>query len=279
MLWLNNSELNVAVLDPVADRMRFGMRYCTGGYIWQVTDHRLGDLIAGPTYPYDFNWYDGTGLPDAFDTPLGNPDNPADPLLLGIGIGLFEKPAPCKTHPCPITNKEFCVWEVTEAATTMTFATKQTYLGWSLELTRTITLLRRTLRSETRVKNTGRGRIPLRWYPHPFMPLYPGGETCKLNVPVPISENEAFELLPNGFIGQKNLPWRGGYCQTVMVPQDRPVTFLQKHPKLGLLVVAADYVPSKIVIFGNRNSFSFEPYFEKGLDPGLEAAWSLTYEF
>jgi hypothetical protein len=54
MLWRNNSELNVAVLDPVSDQARFGMRYCTGGYIWQVTDHRIGDLIADPNYPYDF---------------------------------------------------------------------------------------------------------------------------------------------------------------------------------------------------------------------------------
>jgi hypothetical protein len=54
MLWRNNAEMNVAVLDPVSDQARFGMRYCTGGYIWQVTDHRIGDLIADPNYPYDF---------------------------------------------------------------------------------------------------------------------------------------------------------------------------------------------------------------------------------
>jgi len=32
-------------------------------------------------------------------------------------------------------------------------------------------------------------------------------------------------------------------------------------------------------IFGNRNSFSFEPYFEKALDAGAETAWSLTFDF
>ncbi len=38
MITLANDSLEVQFLDPVADRARFGVRYCTGGYIFQVRD-------------------------------------------------------------------------------------------------------------------------------------------------------------------------------------------------------------------------------------------------
>jgi hypothetical protein len=272
MLWLNNSELNVAVLDPAADQARFGTRYCTAGYIWQITDHRLDDLLTGPTYPYDFFAGHGAGIPDAFQNPLGNPDKTDDPLLLGLGIGIYDKPSN--------TVREWAAWDIKTTPTALTFSAKQTLYTWSLELTRTLTLIKRTLKSETRVKNTGAGLIPVRWYPHPFFPLPPSGETCKLNVPVTIPENNGYELLPNGFIGQKNLPWDGkGYFQVIDIPKDRPVTFLQKHPKLGLIAATIDYAPVWMPIWGNANTFSFEPYYEKALNPGDETAWSMTYDF
>ena len=82
MLSLGNRELEVTVLDPVADRDRFGVRYCTGGYIYQITDARVGELMSGPTFPDSFNWFDGQGIPDAFHlSPLREP-NSADPRVL-----------------------------------------------------------------------------------------------------------------------------------------------------------------------------------------------------
>ena len=45
MLSLRNDSLHVALLDPLADRDRFGVRYCTGGYIFQITDPRHGPLL------------------------------------------------------------------------------------------------------------------------------------------------------------------------------------------------------------------------------------------
>ena len=64
---LSNTDLQVELLDPLADQARFGIRYCTGGYIFQITDARHGPLLTGPTYPEDFNWFDGQGIPDAFN--------------------------------------------------------------------------------------------------------------------------------------------------------------------------------------------------------------------
>ena len=63
MFTLSSETLVVEILDPVADQERFGVRYCTGGYIFQVTDAQHGPLLSGPTYPHDFNWFDGQGIP------------------------------------------------------------------------------------------------------------------------------------------------------------------------------------------------------------------------
>ena len=76
MYELRNNSLSVTILDPLADQERFGVRYCTGGYIYQVEDARHGPLLSGPTYPDSFNWFDGQGIPDAFNlSPLRDPDS------------------------------------------------------------------------------------------------------------------------------------------------------------------------------------------------------------
>ncbi|HAR30115.1 MAG TPA: hypothetical protein DCR65_01245, partial [Gammaproteobacteria bacterium] len=86
MLELSNHELRVDILDPVADQSRFGVRYCTGGYIYQVSDRRHGPLLSGPTFPDSFNWFDGQGIPDAFNLgPLLSPSEPGRALIIGIG--------------------------------------------------------------------------------------------------------------------------------------------------------------------------------------------------
>ena len=90
MFELKNAALEVQLLDPVEDRERFGVRYCTGGYIFQVRDHRHGNLLSGPTYPDSFNWFDGQGIPDAFHLqPLRDPES-QDALALILGIGLCD---------------------------------------------------------------------------------------------------------------------------------------------------------------------------------------------
>jgi hypothetical protein len=276
MLTLNNAHLTVSVLDPVADQARFGARYCTGGYVFQVTDQHLGDLLSGPTFPHSFNWFDGQGLPESFRTHLLDPHNPSTPVAVGIGIGLIERAAE-RTAPKVI---DFCIWQVEEQPGWLRFTTTQSHLSWSFELTRELRLINRTLVSETCLKNTGQGAVPVYWFPHPFFPHDTSGECCKCNIAVRMPENPGYELMPNGFIRQKNLPWdRRGYFQELDFDKGRPLLVLQKHPKLGLLATTCSYAPAYFPIWGNQSTFSFEPYFEQQISPGDESTWSVTYDF
>ena len=118
MYTLSNDQLVVSILNPVADQSRFGVRYCTGGYIFQVSDARLGELMSGPTSPDSFNWFDGQGIPDAFNQhPLRDPKGNGETALI-IGIGL-----------CNLTERtvtEFCAWDVEQGSDAIRMTTTST---------------------------------------------------------------------------------------------------------------------------------------------------------
>lgn len=270
MLWLSNASLLLSVLDPIADQSRFGARYCTGGYIFQIADQREGDLLSGPTYPYSFNWFDGQGIPDSFRTHIVDPTDPTSPLELGIGIGTINKADGKVT--------EFCQWEVTESVDTLTFVTAQIFMGWSFRLTRILKLCGRSIVSETQLKNTGKETVPINWFPHPFFPHYITGEACKCNIGVRLPENPGYELLQNGFIKQKDLPWGRGFFQELDFDRGQALTVLQRHPKLGLIAASFSYAPSYFPIWGNKNTFSFEPYLQTDIASGVEVSWTVTYD-
>ena len=117
MFTLENETLEVSILDPVADQDRFGTRYCTGGYIFQITDSRYGALLSGPTYPDEFDWFNGQGIPDAFNLmPLTEPGD-SSPLGLIVGIGMCDLKAGTVT--------EFCSWELRREETSITMSTLQ----------------------------------------------------------------------------------------------------------------------------------------------------------
>src|SRR5215216_3057634 len=130
MYTLTSDSLEVAILDPLADQERFGTRYCTGGYIFQITDHRHGALLSGPTYPDSFNWFDGQGIPDAFNlSPLREPTAPdASALIIGVGV--------CDLRANQVA--EFCQWEVQQHTTSLVMRTSQAFQGFALELERAV---------------------------------------------------------------------------------------------------------------------------------------------
>lgn len=279
MITLKNESLSVSILDPVAEKDRLGVRYCTGGFIFQIEDvmekPARGILLSGPTFPESYNLHDGQGAPDAFQPHLvveqeadGTPTR-----VLGIGIGLID--------PKATLVVDRCVWDITQTREAVSFRTTQAAGGWEFGLERVLTLHGRTLRSESTLSNTGKRHVPFQWYPHPFFPHYPTGECCKVSVPLSVPDCPGYEMLPSGFIGMKHFPWKPteSYFQLVGFSGHAPIMFTQKHLVTSLATVVIDYTPSRLPIWANKNTFSFEPYLEHVLQPGESTRWSLTYDF
>ena len=271
MFSMKNDVLRVQVLDPVADQSRLGTRYCTGGYVFQIEDAALGDLLAGPTFPDSFNTYDGQGIPDAFRLgPIQRP-GASDGTALVIGVGL------CDLEGDRVL--EFCRWEVAQDATSLSFRTEQGFAEVRLELERRVSLLGRTVRSETWLRNRGGRPLPFRWFPHPFFPQPNGDELCRFNVPVSFPENAGYEVAENGFVRRKGWPWTEGHYQALDLPGDARLSVVQKHPKLGLLAATCSYIPTYVPIWGNPCTFSWEPFLDGWVGAGAVRQWAIDYDF
>jgi hypothetical protein len=251
------------------------VRYCTGGYVFQIEDAKAGALLSGPTYPDSFNWFDGQGIPDAFHlSPLHESQGPGPngrPLALVLGIGI-----------CDLQAKEvhaFCDWAVTQHPKRIAMKTEQEYESFAVELERTVSLEQRTVRSATRLRNRGKMPIPMRWYPHPFYPQPETDELLKLNLPLAEIEDEGYRLGENGFIARKGWPWDKGYYLPLNHRASTNLVVLQKHPLLGLVAATCSYIPDYFPIWGNPRTFSWEPFLERTVGPGQELAWWIDYEF
>jgi hypothetical protein len=292
MLKLANDQLEVSVLDPVEDRDRLGSRYVSGGYIYVVADRKLGVLTSGPGYPREEPppVFDGQGMPEAFRDPLrvggaASAELPAEgtPMLM-LGVGIVQSPGRPLAHGEVYPVREWTNWQVSwqqvPGGERLTMATRQQLGGWALELTRELTLSSRTLASVTRLANLGENGVSFRWYPHPFFPN-PRGEACKLNVTTGCPENPGYYLAESGWVNMKlDHEWdRRGHFQALTAGENERLVVLQRHPSLGLLAAECSYVPSFIAVWGNVNTFSFEPYTEQTVKAGETSTWSITYEF
>jgi hypothetical protein len=271
MFTLQNDTLTVTVLDPVTDRERFGTRYCTAGYIFQIADAVHGDLLSGPTFPDSFNTFDGQGIPDAFNlSPLRDPNRPG-PQALVLGIGL------CDLEQNRVVS--FDSWEQQRTDATAEFRTVHSALGYRVEVIRRVTLLGRTVRSWTMVVNHSEPTVPVRWFPHPFFPQPRGTELCAFNLTVGLPENPGYVLAGNGFLHRRGPAVTPGPFQALSHDGRAPLSVWQRHDKLGLVGARCDYVPAAFPIWGNANTFSWEPYFERGLFAGEAASWTVDYLF
>jgi hypothetical protein len=271
MLHLRNDELTIDVLDPVADRARFGVRYCTGGYVFQVHDKQRGELLSGPTYPASFNWFDGQGIPDAFNLgPLTSTKTTGEALIVGIGV--------CDLVARKV--KTFDEWRVTTGATELAFTMTQRYEQHALSLERKVSLAGRTVRSWTSLTNLAEGMLPIRWFPHPFYPQTATDDLLWVNAPLAWKDGEhGYGLERNGFIARRGWPWAEGKYLPLDHEATAPLVLLQRHPKLGLVGASLSYVPDYFPIWGNPQTFSWEPFLERTVGPAQSLAWWIDYSF
>jgi hypothetical protein len=285
MHFLSGDNLTVSILDPGADVTKLGSRYCTGGYIWQVTDTRLGELLSGPCYPGETNTFDGQGLPDMFFTPLLPENTPVGGEVACIGVGRVRRTSPREPFYVQYNPEviEFAAWEIAPTAENgLRFTTRQSFRGWAYQLERVVTLRGRALTSETAIHNTGADLLPVRWFSHPFFPHTPDDVLCRFSIPVSLPENPGFFLNPQGFITRKPAhDWQQGWYQSLdLHPTGEPsLTVTQKHPKIGQVTARTDFLPGLLPIWANASTFSFEPYFIQDLASGESAAWSIEYVF
>ena len=95
VLAFESDGLTVTLLDPEASVARLGSRYCSGGYVWQVTDARHGELFSGPCFPNpEPPPFDGQGLPEVFETALGADTAEVGDDVWVIGVGRVRRESP-----------------------------------------------------------------------------------------------------------------------------------------------------------------------------------------
>ena len=282
MLRLANADLSVDLLDPTdaTDQARQGVRYCWGGYIWQVNDARSGPLLAGPEWPKaDPLPFDGQGLPESFRHAEFGTNRP---LMLRDGRGWIigiGRVGPGTDGKLAVT--EPCTWHVTPTTAALEFCTSQSGDGYASQLTRHVALKGRTVVSSTQLTNTGEQPLPLHWFAHPFFALTDRLVTCDLPPGYGVAENPGYALDARNQLSMKRR-FDGvfdGHFEPLHIAPRQPLRVRLSHPKLAEIIFTADFTPDFCPIWGNGNTWSIEPYLMTELAPGATRTWTLSYEF
>jgi hypothetical protein len=278
MLRLENAELVIDLLDPIADRDRLGTRFCAGGFIWQVHDRSFGPLLTGPEWPNPSpSPLNAQGLPESFrhSTTAGQPLLWRDNIGLAPGAGELrrgESGGALLTHPCN--------WTVARTAEQVTFTTEQTVLDWNYALERRVRIERRKLTSVSRLSNHGRSPLVLEWFVHPFFALTEGRARVLLPAATTMHDNSGYELSDGGlsfrraFIGEND-----GHLDHLILPSGKPFRAEISHPILAYVRFETGFVPFKCVVWANGNTLSLEPFLALALAPGEVREWNVEYEF
>jgi hypothetical protein len=287
MLHLSNRDLTLDLLDPrdATDDKRQGWRYCHGGYVWQVTDAKLGPLVTGPSYPDEPTVYDGQGLPESFRHTRR--DNNArltwkGDTGLAIGAGTVTANSnPKAGAPESVLLGEASQWTVHPFVDHIVFQTRQTAAGVSYELSRKIELAGRTVSSFTSLTNVGDAPLSLQWFPHPFWALTEQRAQLKLPAGTTVQENGVFALAADGTLTFKRPfgPKPDNQFAILTLPPKTPLALSLNHPKLARVTFEVSYVPEDCPIWGNGHTISVEPYLALTLAPGETRHWHVKHGF
>ena len=282
MLTLRGAGLTVSVLEPSVDTARLGSRYVAGGYVWQVTDERHGELLAGPQFPAKEPWtFDGQGLPEVFETALGAERAKVGDEVYVIGVGRVRRESavrPFHVRDNPSVT-ERAAWALDVTDTRVGAETHGELDGFAFTLARRVELRGRTLVSATHVRNGGEKALPVRWFAHPFFP-WAGAETCRLSLESALPEGAPLVENESGYFARRpGVDWSPGHYMKPRVPLGGELNVEQRHPTLGVVRVECQFPLGDLALWGNSNTFSFEPFFQTLVTPGAAARWSVAYTF
>jgi len=312
MININSNNLSVSLLDPREDIDKLGSRYCTGGYIWQIKDGSGHSLLSGPHFPaLTPPVFDGQGMPEVFEIPLGGGDESVGAEVCVIGVGTVKKtsgiePFHPRNNPQVIT---FCSWDIEHGDNYAVMSTKQSYRDKSIELKREVRVDGKQVVSITNVKNTGESEITLRWFSHPFFPLNTNHACGKISQninttpnmrsnatpspneydlkrnSVPKSVPKSKSILPqsigyrmdnDGTIFMKeDYDWKKGLFQLLDVPETK-LSFDIPHPVCESIKIECGYDVIRCALWANANTFSFEPFLQRILKAGEAHEWQVS---
>jgi hypothetical protein len=278
MLQLSNGELRIDLLDPVADAARQGVRYCWGGYIWQVREACGEPLLTGPEWPNAApSPFNGQGLPESFRHTSfeGRPLTWNGDKGVAVGAGELVREAGNVRLTSP------CHWQVESGPGFMAFTTRHAAAGFDYELTRRIELAGRTVRSTSRLHNHAGTTLELDWFAHPFFALRHGVAAATFPVGTTLATNAGFAL-EGRELSQKRPFTRqddGHMERSLRAPTDTPFHVTLAHPTLRGIELGTSFAPEPCVIWGNDRTFSVEPYRTIRVARGTAETWSITYRF
>ena len=261
-----SDSLAVDVLNPETDRDRFGLRYCTGGYIFQIRRGGKTPLLTGPTYPDTFVPVHGQGFPDTFNhVPLFIAD---EDLFMITGIG-----------KCDLKNGkiiELTHWDVEKKDDEIKFRTIHKFSSYEYTLTRRIKVSGDKVISHTTMENRGKTYVPVSWYPHPFFPPKEEGLVFTLKTPFSF-ENETgfFRKEGNGIYKNRGIE----ESKSFQVMKTESVLHVLADNDTYECEMKTDYISAHTPVWANDNTSSIEPYYDTTLFPGCTKEWTVSYEF
>lgn len=282
MLHLAHGNLQVDLLDPTADAIHLGPRFCAGGYIWQVHDANAGPLLSGPEgpdpQPAPFN---GHGLPESFRERTRD----GKPLLWNVDRGEALAPGAGRLvrRDGSVVLDAPCVWNVSLASDSAEFRTNHEAGGFACSVTRRITLRDRRLESHSTLTNTGAAAMNLQWFAHPFFALdAEGGIEVRIPVGTKVPAGSGFLIGPDDQLrpARRHQGKDDGAFALLDLPAAPTMGVQVSHPRLPEGIhFSTTFAPSECPVWVNGHTFSIEPYQRLELAPGESREWTLGYEF
>ncbi len=283
MLYLQNSDLKISILDPGSsvDIERFGPRFCTGVYVYQVEKKGIGPVLSGPCYPDAIPPVsDGQGLPEVFQpTFLDDSIRDGDPtLIIGVGKVAYNHDIHIMREKESVVN--FCDWDVEATDRSILMVTSQQFGQLSFHLIRNALLENGNLIINTTIQNSSDKSFLFRWFAHPFFQLTNQNIECTLDFRGDMTPNAGFSLSADRMIRMKaDCDWKTGHYQMLENTTDEIFEAKISSMQNPTISMKGNFPLSKVALWANDRTFSIEPFYEKQVMPLEEISWQISYTF